>query len=66
MLELYKVRRRTIDMSTWMVRFPTHFLQYIVVVEGGVDEVTELLKYSWGKVVFTGSERVGKVCCFYC
>lgn len=49
-----------------MVRFPTHFLQYIVVVEGGVDEVTELLKYSWGKVVFTGSERVGKVCCFYC
>jgi acyl-CoA reductase-like NAD-dependent aldehyde dehydrogenase len=31
------------------------------VVEGGVDEVTELLKASWGKVCFTGSERVGKI-----
>jgi len=36
---------------------------YYAVVEGGVKEVTELLKYPWGKVVFTGSERVGKVCC---
>jgi hypothetical protein len=34
---------------------------HYVVVEGGVDEVTELLKASWGKVCFTGSERVGKV-----
>jgi acyl-CoA reductase-like NAD-dependent aldehyde dehydrogenase len=30
-------------------------------VEGGVPEVTELLTYPWGKVFFTGSERVGTI-----
>jgi hypothetical protein len=30
-------------------------------VEGSVPEVTELLTFSWGKVFFTGSERVGKI-----
>ena len=31
------------------------------VVEGSVPEVTELLRYEWGTVMFTGSERVGRV-----
>jgi acyl-CoA reductase-like NAD-dependent aldehyde dehydrogenase len=35
-------------------------LRYLV-VQGSVPEVTELLKHQWGKVVFTGSERVGKI-----
>lgn len=30
-------------------------------MEGSVPEVTELLTYPWGKVVFTGSERVGRI-----
>jgi acyl-CoA reductase-like NAD-dependent aldehyde dehydrogenase len=38
----------------------THSISYLV-VQGSVPEVTELLKHNWGKVVFTGSERVGKI-----
>lgn len=30
-------------------------------MEGSVPEVTELLKHSWGKIVFTGSAQVGKI-----
>lgn len=37
------------------------FVCYVLVVEGSVPEVTELLLYPWGKVFFTGSERVGKI-----
>jgi len=31
------------------------------VVEGGVDETTELLKLKWNKIFFTGSVPVGKI-----
>ena len=31
------------------------------VVQGGREVVTPLLEHEWGKVVFTGSERVGKI-----
>lgn len=31
------------------------------VVEGGVEEVTKLIHQRWGKIVFTGSPRVGKI-----
>ena len=31
------------------------------VVEGGVEETTELLKYRFDKIFFTGSTRVGKI-----
>jgi acyl-CoA reductase-like NAD-dependent aldehyde dehydrogenase len=31
------------------------------VVEGSVDEVTQLIHQRWGKIVFTGSPRVGKI-----
>ena len=43
-----------------------HNLHYIV-VEGGVDEVTELLKASWGKVClyWVGTSRKGDVACGY-
>ena len=30
-------------------------------IEGGVQETTELMNEPWGLVFFTGSERVGKV-----
>lgn len=38
-----------------------HHVFCLLVVEGSVPEVTELLKHSWGKIVFTGSEQVGKI-----
>ncbi|TVQ42956.1 MAG: aldehyde dehydrogenase [Saprospirales bacterium] len=34
---------------------------YLCVVEGGVDETTELLKQDFNKFFFTGSTRVGKI-----
>lgn len=36
---------------------PEHF----TVVEGGVNETTELLNYAWDKIFFTGSTTVGKI-----
>jgi aldehyde dehydrogenase (NAD+) len=38
--------------------FPTDFFH---VVEGGVDETTELLNYRFDKIFFTGSTAVGKI-----
>ncbi|TVR88080.1 MAG: aldehyde dehydrogenase [Saprospirales bacterium] len=35
--------------------------EYIQVVEGGVEETTELLKLKFDKIFFTGSPRVGKI-----
>lgn len=34
---------------------------YLRVLEGGVELTTELLKYSYGKICFTGSTAVGKI-----
>lgn len=34
---------------------------YLKVVEGGVEETTELLKLNFNKLFFTGSTRVGKI-----
>lgn len=34
---------------------------YLHVIEGGVETTTELLKYSYGKICFTGSTTVGKI-----
>jgi aldehyde dehydrogenase (NAD+) len=34
---------------------------YLKVVEGGVEETTELLKYHFDKIFFTGSTRVGQI-----
>lgn len=31
------------------------------IVQGGIPETTELLKYHWGMIHFTGSETVGKI-----
>jgi acyl-CoA reductase-like NAD-dependent aldehyde dehydrogenase len=40
----------------------THFEAGVMrVVCGGVPLATELLKLNWGKIFFTGSERVGKI-----
>ncbi|MFV0505370.1 MAG: aldehyde dehydrogenase family protein [Bacteroidales bacterium] len=38
--------------------FPSDFLY---VVQGGVFETTEILKYSYDKIFFTGSPKVGKI-----
>lgn len=38
--------------------FPPEFVH---VVEGGIDETTELLKLKFDKIFFTGSTRVGKI-----
>ncbi|MDD3032968.1 MAG: aldehyde dehydrogenase [Bacteroidales bacterium] len=38
--------------------FPPEFLY---VVQGGVEETTELLKFSYDKIFFTGSTKVGKI-----
>lgn len=38
--------------------FPAHFLH---VVEGGVEETTELLKNPFDKIFYTGSSQVGKI-----
>ncbi len=35
--------------------------EYIKVIEGGVKETTELLKYKFDKIFFTGSSKVGKI-----
>jgi acyl-CoA reductase-like NAD-dependent aldehyde dehydrogenase len=41
---------------------PKYFDKGVVqVVEGSVDEVTKLIHQKWGKIVFTGSPRVGKI-----
>ncbi len=34
---------------------------YLYVVEGGVDEITEVLKLPFDKIFFTGSPKVGKI-----
>ncbi|MCT4613502.1 MAG: aldehyde dehydrogenase family protein [Marinifilaceae bacterium] len=34
---------------------------YLHVIEGGVDETTELLKHKFDKIFFTGSPQVGKI-----
>lgn len=35
--------------------------EYVCVVEGGVEETTELLKLKFDKIFFTGSTKVGKI-----
>lgn len=35
--------------------------EYLYVVEGGVEETTEILKLRFDKIFFTGSPRVGKI-----
>ncbi|MCI3935945.1 aldehyde dehydrogenase [Chryseobacterium aahli] len=35
--------------------------EYIYVVEGGIDETTEILKLKFDKIFFTGSTKVGKI-----
>ena len=40
------------------LNFPSN---YLFVVEGGVLETTELLKFRWDKIFFTGSPKVGKI-----
>lgn len=35
--------------------------QFLFVVEGGVEEITEILKLRFDKIFFTGSPRVGKI-----
>ncbi len=35
--------------------------EYLYVVEGGVDEITEILKLRFDKIFFTGSSRVGQI-----
>ena len=35
--------------------------EYIYVVEGGIDETTEILKLKFNKIFFTGSTKVGKI-----
>lgn len=40
----------------------THFPpEYLYAYEGGIDETTELLKFRFDKIFFTGSTRVGKI-----
>lgn len=40
----------------------THFpREYLFVAEGGVDEITEILKLKFDKIFFTGSTAVGKI-----
>lgn len=36
-------------------------MEYIFVVEGGVDEITDILKLKFDKIFFTGSSKVGKI-----
>ena len=38
--------------------FPSN---YLYVVEGGIPETTEILKYPFDKIFFTGSPKVGKI-----
>lgn len=38
--------------------FPSH---YLYIIEGGVEETTEVLKLPFNKIFFTGSPRVGKI-----
>ncbi|NMN39399.1 aldehyde dehydrogenase [Pedobacter sp. SG918] len=38
--------------------FPSN---YVYVAEGGVPETTELLKFRWDKIFFTGSPKVGQI-----
>lgn len=38
--------------------FPSN---YLFVAEGGIPETTELLKFRWDKIFFTGSPNVGKI-----
>lgn len=35
--------------------------EYLYVVEGGVDEITEILKLKFDKIFFTGSTKVGQI-----
>lgn len=35
--------------------------EYLFVVEGGVDEITEILKLRFDKIFFTGSTKVGRI-----
>ncbi|GAA5101321.1 aldehyde dehydrogenase [Chryseobacterium ginsengisoli] len=35
--------------------------EYLYVYEGGIDETTELLKFKFDKIFFTGSTKVGKI-----
>ncbi|MDR6923613.1 aldehyde dehydrogenase [Chryseobacterium sp. 2987] len=35
--------------------------EYLYVYEGGIEETTELLKYRFDKIFFTGSTKVGKI-----
>jgi aldehyde dehydrogenase (NAD+) len=39
-------------------QFPS---EYLYVVQGGVEETTELLSYPYNKIFFTGSPKVGRV-----
>jgi len=48
--------------ATFSRLIPKYFEKGAVqVVEGGAEETSELMKYNWGMVHFTGSERVGKI-----
>ena len=35
--------------------------EYLYVAEGGVDEITEILKLKFDKIFFTGSPKVGQI-----
>lgn len=35
--------------------------EYLLVAEGGVDEITEILKLKFDKIFFTGSSKIGRI-----
>jgi aldehyde dehydrogenase (NAD+) len=48
--------------ATFAKLIPKYFEKGVIqVVEGGVEETSQLMSQHWGKVHFTGSERVGKI-----
>jgi acyl-CoA reductase-like NAD-dependent aldehyde dehydrogenase len=58
-----KPSEQTPNVSSLLQQLSTRYMDRgsMVVVEGGPEVVTSLLTEPWGKIVFTGSERVGRI-----